>query len=255
MTTPFHRSASRKRRPTSESGLVPEDSWRKLPKGPVRTGLDRWSMKWNLNADWCRDHALSVLLRFFFHKGLQDSFLHPHDPNLNPFLHPPKAQTLLWQDGKDPIPGEPNNWPARIWASVADEALRDDWERERRWEPGQPSVSVSRDILRWLIFERHEPEPFVLKGEQFSVEGWNFLDDSLAEFQRRVELHFLEYLATLERQRLAAFREDLNSRRLVVLRVRFQRPGHECSISKNCFFSSHEVGCRASGSQSQAGVV
>src|SRR5688572_1262678 len=39
----------------------------------VRSGLRKWLIKWNLNAKWCRDHALRVLIRMFFDEGLQES--------------------------------------------------------------------------------------------------------------------------------------------------------------------------------------
>src|SRR6185295_5249515 len=53
---------------------------------------------------------------------------------------------------------------------------------------------------------------FVLENPKFSDDGWNFLDESSADFQRRVEIHFLEYLATLENERLACLTSNLISR-------------------------------------------
>ncbi len=65
--------------------------WSLLSQGHLRQSLCKWSERWNLNEDWCREHALVVLRRWLFNKGLQESFLHPHNPKSNPFVHPPKA--------------------------------------------------------------------------------------------------------------------------------------------------------------------
>lgn len=185
--------------------------WRKLRKGKLRSGIDQWSIKWNLNADWCRDHALRVLVHFFFDGGLQNSFLHPHIPTLNPFLSSPKGQTLIHREGNHPIPGEPNNWPARIWASIAHEALQGEWDRPHSFDPAQPNVEVSRELLRWAIFGNDEPERLVLEDFGFSDDGWNFLDESAEEFKRRVEINFLIHIATLERAQLTAVKKGTAS--------------------------------------------
>jgi hypothetical protein len=177
----------------------------------IRTELREWSIRWNLNAKWCHDHALRVLVRLFSNKGLQESFLHPHDPNGNPYVLPPRAQTLIWRDGLDPIPGEPNNWTAIIWTSLAREALQDYWEREHQW-PSRPGLSDSREVLRWWTYEDHEPEKFTLEDSEFSDDGWNYLDESLTEFQRRVEVNFLGYLIPLENRWLANSISYLSSR-------------------------------------------
>jgi hypothetical protein len=180
-------------------------TWNALPEGSLRTSLKQWSQKWNLDADWCRDHALIVLLRFLFNKGLQESFLHPHEPNQNPFLYPPKAQTFEWPENTSPVVGKPNNWLASIWTSVALEPLQGQWSEywKERWHA---NLTVSRDVLSCSVFVDSEPARFVV--DEFNDNGWNFLDESFAEFSRRVDIHFRIHIAQEESLRLSALTKD-----------------------------------------------
>jgi hypothetical protein len=180
-------------------------NWKGLPNCPLRANLRHWSKKWGLDADWCRDHALIVLRRLMFDKGLQNSFLHPHEPDQDPFLFPPKAQTLVWRESDEPAIGKPSNWLTKIWSSVALEPLLDEWSEylSERW---QHNVPASREILKCRVFEGIEPDRFVV--ETFNDDGWNFLDETLSDFSRRVEVNFRTYLAQEEYLRLSALTKD-----------------------------------------------
>src|SRR6185436_12704319 len=65
-------------------------------------------------------------------------------------------------------------------------------------------------------YEADGPERFVLEGSEFSDDGWNYLDESSLEFQRRVEINFLGYLTPLENSWLANTISYLSSRRSVI---------------------------------------
>src|SRR6185436_2723637 len=43
----------------------------------VRNTIHEWSVHWNLDADWCRDHALSVLRHWIANETLKWAFLSP----------------------------------------------------------------------------------------------------------------------------------------------------------------------------------
>ncbi|HXM35411.1 MAG TPA: hypothetical protein VN920_09510 [Pyrinomonadaceae bacterium] len=42
----------------------------------LATAIQEWSEKWNLNADWCRDHAVAVLREWLSHRQLDSVGLH-----------------------------------------------------------------------------------------------------------------------------------------------------------------------------------
>ena len=47
----------------------------------LRNALLEWSTRWNLDADWCRDHALRVLRKWLFNENLRWTFLYANtDP-------------------------------------------------------------------------------------------------------------------------------------------------------------------------------
>jgi len=182
--------------------------WNLLPQGPLRRGLQRWSERWNLNADWCREHALVVLRRWLFNKGLLESFLHPHNPKPNPYVHPPKAQTLRWHQHGQPTPGTPNNWLKIIWDSTSLEALKDLWDNEYGRENWYSNVRASREILKTLVFNGSEPKRVIFK--EFDIDGWNFLDESALQFRRKAGVAFRRYLAKTEDARLDAFERQVS---------------------------------------------
>jgi hypothetical protein len=139
-------------------------SWELLLDSHLRQSLLNWSKRWNLNVSWCRDHALTVLHRWFYHKGLQESFLHPYDPIPSPFAYPPKAQVFRWNELGERRLGKPNNWLTRVWASTSEKGLHDEFGNERLKHHWDPSLTISRDMLKWCVFSRSEQS-----GDEFSA--------------------------------------------------------------------------------------
>jgi hypothetical protein len=118
-------------------------------------------------------------------------------------LYPPKAQTLVWKkENEPPIVGKPIHWLRDVWVSVSMESLKDRWENECWNESWRGNVTVSREILKFVVFNTLEPEEFAF--EDFRHDGWNFLDESLAAFTRRVELKFRSQIALKESSDLLA---------------------------------------------------
>jgi len=122
----------------------------------LRRSLERWTKRWNLNADWCRDHGLAVLRNCLFNGGLQDAFLHPHKPKSNPYIDPPKAETFKWHKTKGSKKGKPNNWLTIVWMSVSSAPLQDYWDIEHPKEKWIANVTASREVLKELVFNGPE---------------------------------------------------------------------------------------------------
>jgi hypothetical protein len=186
--------------------------WSALQHGGVRSAVERWSIRWNLNADWCREFGFAIIKICLFHEGIQASFLHPHKPKLNPYLAPPLAQTILWhKDGSHAI-GKANDWLSRIWVNTALKPLGDEWSIDEEFRELWPlSMGESREVLKAIVFEGNEPSKFSYKD--FRMKGWNFLEESSALFRDKAKAAFRLHLLEREHAYLTAFQANLRANR------------------------------------------
>jgi len=83
------------------------------------------------------------------------------------------------------------------------EALKEPWNNEYLRENWYSNVTVSREILKTSTLTKFERQKFVFK--EFSLNGWDFLDESALQFRRRVGLAFRQHLARSENAKLKAF--------------------------------------------------
>lgn len=144
---------------------------RRKKTGELRKKLQEWSTKWNLDAEWCCDHALSVLRCWLFDEPLRWTFI-------------------------DPDPDPPNVIPTR------ESRLTVGWKIAGTGATAD--VLWSRVGLTSQVYEGGDPAPFKCRG--FEAAGWNFLRER-AEYKRQVELDFRIYCLENELTRLTKLKE------------------------------------------------
>jgi hypothetical protein len=169
------------------------------------TLIDDWSRRWNLDEDWCRDHALAVLREWLFDRELKWVGL----------LR--SCQALHIQQ--------------RGWLSVAGEL-----------ETEAPFSAILVDLD--LESDSEIPEPLSFsppKNPNFRFQScWNIATESEIEFKRRVRLEFRMALSEAERSRLQNLQQDRDFLRTATARV-FERGLTETSLSgSNGLFESFE---------------
>jgi hypothetical protein len=121
----------------------------------LRTAIHNWSKKWNLNADWCRDHALAVLREWLFHDFFKWLHIMPQSKDA--------LQRTGWSLALHDIDGD-----AVLGQVLADELLH--------------GSGKSPEVFRfssegWL-------------GDDFEV-AWNAIDESEIEFKSERESVFV----------------------------------------------------------------
>lgn len=160
------------------------------------TKIDEWSRRWNLDEDWCRDHALAVLRRWLFDRELKWV-------GLFNFAHPTQIQQ-------------------RGWISTVSEL-----ETEAPFS----NVLVELDLEADSEF----PSPLKFsprnKRSNFSFENrWNLARESELEFKMRVRLEFRLALAEAEVSRLKTLRQQPDLLRTATAKE-FERLLTEISLS------------------------
>ena len=128
--------------------------------------LSKWSSRWNLNAVWCRDHALRVLRHWLLDEPLRWSFLYAdHDPPMR---------------------------NSQLFAHWVYEARHNEW-----------AVMWSQAELSGEVLEGY-PKNFSFHDQrlQFEAPGFNPVLQSSTIWKRQIELDFRIYLYERELRRL-----------------------------------------------------
>jgi hypothetical protein len=126
--------------------------------------IEAWSLRWNLNADWCRDHALKLLCHWLLDDPLRWTFLDALGPTRNPRL-------------------------AELWHFVT---------KDKEFDVGWSQATLSDEVFQG------NPEDFVFEDEALPLkyDGYNPIVQNLAEWKRKVELDFRIRLYEAELNRL-----------------------------------------------------
>lgn len=171
----------------------------------LREAILKWSKRWNLNNDWCRDHALTVLQEWLFHDFFKWLHITPHSKE--------SLQMTGWSLALHEIEAD-----AILGQVLADEQLHGSGKN--------PEVFRFRSE-GWL-------------ADAFAID-WNATDESEVEFKKRalvnfrisldqVELHRLRPLAAndAERRRLHArqFKKELAWRNGILRKFETQLQGY-----------------------------
>lgn len=140
--------------------------------------LKEWSLRWNLDADWCRDHGLKVLRKWLMDDPLRWTFL-----NLDP--------------------NPPNVMPTR------NSRLTDLWDfaaKSKEFDAGWSQATLSGEIFQG------DPEDFSFEHKNlfFKAQGFNPIVQDVAEWKRAVELDFRIYLYESELNRLRKIKATKN---------------------------------------------
>jgi len=126
--------------------------------------LQDWSLRWNLNADWCRDHALRLLRHWLLDDPLRWTFLDALGPTRDPRL-------------------------AELWHFVT---------KDKEFE-----VVWSQATLSGEVFQGKPPDfEFDDKELPFKHDGYNPIVQNLAEWKRDTEIEFRIQLYEVELDRL-----------------------------------------------------
>jgi hypothetical protein len=135
----------------------------------VSTGIHEWSVQWKLDADWCRDHAVSVLREWVTDAAFKWAFL---SPGMN-------------------SPVEQNGWQratsARIWAV--------------QWSRVGDALTILGDNLK--------PFKFGWQSASFDAPGWNYLKDKETDWRSRTRLRFSIWLSEKELERMEPFKDEI----------------------------------------------
>jgi hypothetical protein len=160
------------------------------------TKIDEWSLRWNLDEDWCRDHALAVLRKWLFDRELKWV-------GLFNFAQPTRIQQSGWISTVSELETE---------APFSNVLVELDLESDSEF-PGPLKFSPRN------------------KRSDFSFENrWNLARESELEFKMRVRLEFRLALAEAEVSRLKTLRQQPELFRTATARE-FERLITEMSLS------------------------
>jgi hypothetical protein len=124
----------------------------------VRKTIKDWSVDWNLDAGWCRDHALSVLRHWVADETLKWVFLSPGTKS--------QLEGKGWQRATS----------AKIWEV---QSLR------------------FGDALS-IVGKNLKPFEFRWRGAVFGAPAWNYLKEKDTDWRSRTQLKFIVWLAEKE---------------------------------------------------------
>lgn len=156
--------------------------WRTINHAGCSEGLTNalrgWSLRWNLDAEWCRDHALRVLRQWLLDDPLRWTFLEidPDPPNVTPTRN--SRLTDLWQFAA----------------------------KDREFDAGWSQATLSGEVFQG------DPDDFVFKHKKlpFRVQGYNPIVHDVTEWRRSVELDFRIYSYETELNRLRTIKATKN---------------------------------------------
>ena len=161
----------------SEIGKALPD-WRTVVKLSHCVGLTEsliaWAMRWNLDAEWCRGHALRVLRQWL--------------------MDDPLRWTFLYADQDPPIR---NSRLAAHWLYAA--------------RYNEFAVGWSQAILSGEVF-KGDPEEFSFERQKlkFTASGFNPIIESAGTWKRNLELDFRTHLYKTELNRLEDLKTNQN---------------------------------------------
>ena len=130
--------------------------------GSLRTKINDWSVRWNLDADWCREHALDVLCEWVADQGLKWAFISPGMQL--------QLERRGWQRATS----------ARIW--------------QVQWSRVLDGLSVLNANLN--------PFQFRWRASTFDAPSWNYLKENQADWRLRTKLKFCAWLSEKELERI-----------------------------------------------------
>lgn len=140
----------------------------------VRNTIHEWSVHWNLDADWCRDHALSVLRHWISDETLKWAFLSPG------------TKSQLQQKG----------WRAATSSRI--------------WDVQYLRFGDALSILGGDL----KPFEFRWQGAIFNEAAWNYLKERETHWRLRTRLKFSVWLSEKELEKIRPLADDSASSEL-----------------------------------------
>ena len=137
----------------------------------VRKAIKDWSVDWNLDAGWCRDHALNVLSHWIADETLKWVFLSPETRS--------QLERKGWQRATS----------AKIWQV---QSLR------------------FGDALS-IVGNNLKPFEFRWRGSIFDAPAWNYLKEKDTDWRSRTQLKFIVWLAEKELETIGAIASETAS--------------------------------------------
>lgn len=134
----------------------------------VSKAVHEWSIHWNLDADWCRDHALNVLCEWVADEHLKWVFLSP------------STRTQLERKG----------WRRAVTATI--------WNVQ--WSRVRDALNIFDGDLN--------PFEFHWRGSVFEAPAWNYLKDKEADWRRRIRVRFNIWVSEMELERIGPLKEE-----------------------------------------------
>jgi hypothetical protein len=157
----------------------------KLEYETLSARLRQWSARWNLDANWCRDHALAVLREWLLDRNLKW---------MDPYFHPsaPTVQAHGWTLATNEV--EFSRLSSRVEVDCAVHGV-----------PDKPAVLKTRWLGCYSLPAPQDYEKcFCLSFESF----WNTAKESEPDFKRRAHLDFRIALAEVEAIWLKQMKEE-----------------------------------------------
>jgi hypothetical protein len=168
--------------------------------------LREWSANWNLNEDWCRDHAIAALRNELCGEDLKWSFLGHR-----------KAFAAIWAETVTAVSENDLEDVLPTFIGIACNLVRtrSNGALVKAWDWAASELMISALISRHsLSVEVHggggDPEPFEFKWPEleFVRPGFNVVRESKSRYKRRMGLEFRIYLKEQERSKLLSFLND-----------------------------------------------
>ena len=154
-------------------------NWATVKKGAhkeLAVGIQGWSERWNLNADWCRDFALSVLRHWFSHPRL--GFVNLHRSALS-------IQARGWSSGANEF------LYSALRSRVNVTRALDSAYPLKSFRFGWPCHDFERDPITNLPLSGVRLKPTTARFER---PGYNILKESQNEYNRRIRAEFELFL-------------------------------------------------------------
>jgi hypothetical protein len=134
----------------------------------VSKTINDWSVHWNLDAGWCRDHALSVLRHWIADETLKWAFLSP---------------------------GTKSQLEQRGWRGATS---------SRIWEVQYSRFGDALGILGGDL----KPFEFRWQGAIFNAAAWNYLKEKETHWRLRTRLKFSVWLSEKELEKIGPLADD-----------------------------------------------
>lgn len=163
--------------------------------------LSHWSKKWNLDEDWCRDHALTTLRNLLTDEYLKWSFLRHMNSMLSLYQE--------WQKS-DPRSPEPQlDFVSFLFVRALESIVTHPMNMKKAWDQASTDIKINVFAVQFFLsVEMHgkhgDPKPLEFESQdiRFTCPGFNSIRHSQTDYEELVTAEFRLVLNKWERDQI-----------------------------------------------------